>query len=193
MTGLRLLLLGLLLCPLTLPARAEGPARTPETADIERQLAEAAWPADIVHLADVCLGRHGRNACETPARQLREQASRTEAILATGQVNLTRNAFLDEELPDSGRADLRLAGLGDPAAALRIARFYQQGAPGAPANARRYIGWLQLAGLLGNGAAAYEVALYFRKEGQPAIAAVWESRAIGLGFQPPAALDQTRK
>lgn len=183
--------------PTAAPAGApSGAAIAPplDTAELDRRLQAAQWPADIVRLAEPCLARHGRNACQSPAALLWKQASATARVLAKGDVPLSRSAFMVTDLPEERLPDLRLAALGDVKAAVRLARTYQNGrADSLPANPQRYLGWLQYASQLGDDGAAYELALHYRSSGQPALAAVYEARAIALGYKPPTALDNMRK
>ena len=86
---------------------------------------------------------------------------------------------------------MRKAARGDKDAAARIARLYQEGE--ALANQNRYEGWLQYAAALGNGIASYELAVHYRRQGQPAPAAQYESRARELAYTPPPTLDHSRK
>lgn len=58
---------------------------------------------------------------------------------------------------------------------------------------RRALGWLQYAAALGSEDAAYALALHYRRDAQPLLAARYESRAAELGLQPPPALDHLRK
>ena len=64
---------------------------------------------------------------------------------------------------------------------------------GLARNSNRYVAWLQYAAALGNGPASYELAVYYRRQDQPALAAPYEARAEDLGFQAPVSLDHIRK
>ena len=66
-------------------------------------------------------------------------------------------------------------------------------AAGMPADPNRYEGWLQYAAMLGNDGASYELALHYRRIGQPVLASKYEARAAELGFVAPRALDHNRK
>ena len=55
------------------------------------------------------------------------------------------------------------------------------------------IGWLQYSAVLGSAAGSYALAMHFRKDNQPALAAPYKARAGELGFKIPAALDNVRK
>jgi TPR repeat protein len=85
------------------------------------------------------------------------------------------------------------AARGDKDAAMRIARANLTGEAGMAIDANRYEGWMQYASALGNGIACYELAVYYRRQGQPVPAAQYESRARELGYTPPPTLDNVRK
>ena len=67
-------------------------------------------------------------------------------------------------------------------AADRVPQFAMPGRGGADDQAA-----------LGNGIACYELAVYYRRQGQPVPAAQYEARAKELGYTPPATLDNVRK
>jgi len=89
--------------------------------------------------------------------------------------------------------ELRKAARGDKDAAARIARTYATGHGEIERDPNRYEGWLQYAAALGNGIASYELAVYYRRQGQPTPAAQYETRARDLGYRPPTSLDNQRK
>ena len=91
------------------------------------------------------------------------------------------------------RDALRKASRGDKDASARIARWYIKGDAGLSKDTNRYEGWMQYAAALGNGIACYELALYYRNQDQPLLAAQFETRARELGFTPPPSLDHKRK
>ena len=150
---------------------------------------QALWPADILRLADDYLRLFPRQPWAEHAAVLRERAQYTATLLRRGDVQLFRGAFAP--MPGRGAAthDLRLAALGDQAAVLRLARQTQQ----ADGNIWRQVGWLQYGSLLGSEEAAYALALHYRRESQPLLAAQYENRAIDMGFVPPPSLDNVRK
>ncbi len=71
--------------------------------------------------------------------------------------------------------------------------MYRQGQDGVSTDPNRFEGWMQFASALGNGIASYELALYYRGQDQPLLAAQFESRARELGYTPPPTLDHYRK
>lgn len=184
-----------LLKRLTLPlgltvALVFTPALRAQTADgegtLREQLQQALWPADIVGSADRYLQRYPQSPFAAQARQWRSQAELGSRVLAERDVRLYRSAFQPEAAEGLGRDELRRAALGDRAAAVRIAHALRQDTP-------RYLGWLQYAARLGDERASYELALHYRREAQPVLAAVYEARAVELGFVPPRDLDHVRK
>lgn len=174
-------------------AAADLPCDGASTPELRQQLQAATWPADIVRLADCLLDRQPGAASGRETRDLRDRAAASDRLLHSNEVQLQRAAFTATDLPPERQQDLRGAARGDPESALRLARFYERGNDQVPADRYRYLGWLQFASLLGSDAASYEVALYYRREGQPSMAAVYETRAISLGYVPPPALDNVRK
>ena len=52
---------------------------------------------------------------------------------------------------------------------------------------------LHIAAALGNGIACYELAVWYRRQGQPVPAAQYEARSRELGYTPPPTLDHYRK
>lgn len=174
------LLPGLLLC---------GGVRAQEDESaLREQLQQALWPADIVGTAERYLQRYPQSAFAAQARQWREQARGGMRVLAERDVQLYRGAFQGADAAQ--RDDLRRAALGDRTAAVRLARAARQA---SPPDTPRYIGWLQYAAQLGDERASYELALHYRRDAQPVRAAVYEARAVELGFVPPRDLDHVRK
>jgi TPR repeat protein len=174
-------------------AHAAAPTSPESEGALRQELQQAVWPADIVRLADQYLSRFPAGNWAGDASTLRERAGMTAVVLKRNDVRLYRSAF-QSSAEDSGvREDLRRAALGDAAAAVRLARLYQNGEGGLPQDSNRYVGWLQYASMLGDDRASYELALHFRRESQPVLAAKYEARAIELGFVPPRTLDHFRK
>lgn len=149
----------------------------------------ALWPADIVRAADAYLSAYpgAPDAAEIAAQ--RAQAAEVMQLLRARDVFVYRSNFT---LPDAAlQRELRQAALGDRAAAVKLAlasRAYDE-AHGT----RRYVGWMQLASLLRDAQASYELALYFRRSGQPVMASRYEAVALALGHEPLPALDNIRK
>jgi TPR repeat protein len=163
---------------------------TADDSELRQKMVAANWPADIVRLADQVL--HS-NPSAAWAADDRRRAETTMRALRNNDVALYRNAFQADLGSVEQNLDLHRAALGDPVAAQRIAGLYKSGSPAVAPDSHRYIGWMQLAAKLGNEGAAYELALHFRREGQPLLAASYETRAINLGYSPPSALDHARK
>jgi hypothetical protein len=150
------------------------------------------WPQEVSQLADRYLQRHPEGRRATAALAAREGAREAAQVLRRADVRLYRTAFnLGADAPEDLAADLHKSARGDKDAAARVARRYRDaGTPGAPG---RYEGWLQYAAGLGNGIAAYELALHYRRSAQPLLASQFESRARELGYTPPPTLDHYRK
>jgi hypothetical protein len=163
-----------------LPEAAEGALR--------QAAQQALWPADIARLCGDYLRLFPQQPWAAEAGALRQRTLETADLLGRVEVQLFRNAF--SVPPEGGPAidDLRRAALGDRAAALRLAHQAQ----GLPGGERRRVGWWQYAALLGSGQAAYALALHYRRESQPLLAAQYEARAIELGYLPPPALGHRR-
>jgi hypothetical protein len=149
----------------------------------------ALWPADIVQRSDDYLRCYPDHAGAADVLLQRQRASATADLLRRSDVALYRPAFVPQ--PPDGPAvdDLRRAALGDADAAFRLA----QQPSALDSMSRRRLGWLQYAALLGNDRAAYALSLHYRRAAQPLMAAQFEARAVALGFQPPASLDNSRK
>ena len=185
------LLLGLGLGTAAL-AGESGPAPAREI-ELHEQLQSAVWPADIVRLADQLLSMDPAADWVPETKLVRQRAAAAAQLLRSNAVHLQRSAFASRDLPADRQQDLHRAALGDRESALRLARLYQHGSGSVAPDPYRYLGWLQYAALLGNDSASYEVALYYRKEGQPAMAAIYETRAVDMGYVVPAGLDNIRK
>lgn len=166
-------------------------ARGADEPALRRRLGDATWPAEIVRLADDYLQRFPAGPAAAEAALLRERAQRAAQAIARSEVRLYRAAFEPPRAAPAVMNELRRAALGDRDAAWRLARAQPHDTAGS--DELRYIGWLQFAATLGSDGASYELALHYRKRGQPALAARYEARAIELGFVPPRALDHVRK
>ena len=164
-------------------------ALPPAEPALRQAVLQAMWPADIVRLADAYLGRFEAQAWAAEARALREQAQPVAQLLRRPEVQLFRSAFVDASTSGLAAVDVRLAALGDTAAALRLA----QPSPQVPAGSKRQLGWLQFAAALGSDQAAYALALHYRRESQPLLAAQHEALALTLGHVPALSLDHVRK
>lgn len=178
----------------TTAAMANQPAApSDEAASLQLQFTHATSPVDLVRIADRLLVSTQDAQTLAAVRETRERAAATLRTLSSNSIRLSRAAFKVPSADGEQQQDLRLAALGDSEASLRLAQRYQVGEPAFPADPHRYVAWLQFAAELGNDAAAYELALFYRKDGQPALAAIYETRAVALGFAVPFALDHVRK
>jgi hypothetical protein len=176
------------LAPLPPPSAPPPPPRfrgEEEAADFAK-IEQAVWPAEVARLATDYLKNHPESRLAGSAQVAQAGASEAQAVLRRNDVKLFRSAFQAPDLPPLLQADLLKAGRGDKDAAARLGRHYAR-------EAGRYEGWLQYASGLGNGIAAYELALHYRRLDQPLPAAQFEARARELGYTPPPSLDNTRK
>lgn len=159
-----------------------------------QQVEESYWPGDVVKRADEYLKRFPGGKLAGAAQVAREGAGDAAKAMQRNDVRLYKSAFSPKpETPGGLLRELRKAAWGDKDAAARIARMYRQGQDGVSTDANRFEGWMQFAAALGNGIASYELALYYRGQDQPLLAAQFESRARELGYTPPPTLDHYRK
>lgn len=177
------------------PAKADAapvPERAPDDLEEWAVVDKSVWPQEVTQLADSYLQRHPKGRRATAALAAREGAKEASQVLRRNDVRLYRTAFnAAADAPEELQADIHKSARGDKDAAARVARRYREG--GAPGAAGRYEGWLQYASGLGNGIAAYELALHYRRSAQPLLASQFESRARELGYTPPPTLDHYRK
>jgi hypothetical protein len=156
----------------------------------------ALLPREVFQLASDFLKNHPRSRLAGSATVARLGAEEARQRLAQPEVTLTAAAFdRAPNLNTEALGELAKAARGDKDAAARIGRTF---APselfGATrSNTTRYEGWMRYATALGNGIASYELALFYRRNGQPLFAAQYEARARALGYTPPPSLDNTRK
>jgi hypothetical protein len=177
-----------------LSATPPTPTANPEAeAAAWRELQENTWPADIVRLAEAYLKAYPESRLAGGAQVAREGANDGVRALRSNEVRLYRSAFQLKTTRGELLEELRKAARGDKDAAARIARHYLRGVEDIAPDPNRYEGWLQYAAALGNGIACYELALFYRRQGQPVPAAQYESRAKELGYTPPPTLDNVRK
>ncbi len=177
------------IAPLVAAAAEAPPPRFGNEAEAAAflRLQAALWPHDVARLADEFLRGWPKSRLAASAQVALDGANEAAALLRRSDVRLFRSAFDPAGLAPERSADLAKAGRGDKDAAARLGRLYRGQASG------RYEGWLQYAAALGNGIAAYELALHYRRLGQPLLAAQFEGRARDLGYTPPPSLDNTRK
>lgn len=174
--------------PLALPETQASPAPSDAEAEADLQALDAAlWPADVMRLAEAFLQRHPRHPLAASALVAREGARESADMLRRADVRLYRSAF--DAVADEDRDEWRKAARGDKDAAARIARRNR----GEADKRLKYEGWLQYAAALGNGIASYELALHYRQQDRPQLAAQYEARARDLGYTPPPTLDHYRK
>lgn len=173
-------------------AAAEAAGDTAAQATPEAAMDTALWPADVLRAAESVMRQPADDAQGLKARAVHAGAAEAVAALQRRDVKLQRSAFCADRLDPNPLplAELRAAARGDGAAAHRIARLLRTQQPDA---LHRYEGWLQFAAALGHEQAAYELALHYRRVGQPIYAAVYEARAVERGFIVPVALDNVRK
>jgi Caspase domain len=170
------------------PPPQRPPADVADWAEVEK----SRWPQEVSQLADDYLQRHPQGSRALAALAAREGAKEASKVLRRNDVRLYRTAFnAADDAPEELLADLHKSARGDKDAAARVARRYRGG--DAPSATGRYEGWLQYASGLGNGIAAYELALHYRRSAQPLLASQFESRARELGYTPPPTLDHYRK
>ena len=174
-------------------AALAAPFPPPPEPALSQELLDARWPADIVIVADRYVTSYPNGPSAASARSDMEKARNTKRLLERSDIRLYRGDFLVRGAAPTLYEDVRKAALADKDAAARMARLYRDGDGGVEANASRYVGWLQYAAALGNAPASYELAVYYRKADQPALAAPYEARAEELGFKAPSALDNVRK
>jgi hypothetical protein len=183
--------------PLSLHPEVKPPpvatANAEQEAKAWSELQETLWPADVVRLAEAYLQAYPESRVAGSAQVAREGAADAVKALRSNDVRLYRSAFQPKSTRAEWLNELRKAARGDKDAAARIARAYLRGEGDIERDVNRYEGWLQYAAALGNGIACYELAVYYRRQGQPVPAAQYESRAKELGYTPPRTLDNVRK
>lgn len=154
---------------------------------LRAQMLTVAWPSSARLQADQYLQDHPSGPAVQQAQAIRERAQKVAEILSRNDVSLYIRAVNEAASNQYLAADVHAAMLGDTKAAIRLAHAARQDKP------QRFVGWLQLAAALGDESAAYDLALFFRTEGQPALAAKYETQAVALGFVRPTVLDHSRK
>jgi hypothetical protein len=178
------------------PAGASGSGPRFGSGDEEsdwKRLTQSLWAPEVYRLADEFLQRYPTSRLAGGAQVARDGAAEAARILQRNDIRLYRNSFDPQpELGEPYAQDLAKAARGDKDAAARVGQRWRTNDVSGPA-VSRYEGWMQYAAELGNGIASYEVALHYRRIGQPQPAARWETRARELGYTPPPSLDQIRK
>jgi hypothetical protein len=151
------------------------------------QMLTAAWPSSEGLQAHQYLQDYPSGPAAQQAQALRERAQKVAEVLSRNDVALYTRAVNETASNQSLAADVHAAMQGDTKAAIRLAQAAREDKP------QRFVGWLQLAAALGDERAAYDLALFFRTQGQPALAAKYETQAVALGFVRPTVLDHSRK
>jgi hypothetical protein len=154
---------------------------------LRSQMQLAAWPSSAQQQAEQYLQAFPDGPAASQALAIRERAQKLAEVLSRREVGLYRPAVLESASNQVLAPDVHAAMSGDAKAAMRLAEALKREQP------YRYVGWLQLATALGNEHAAYDLALFFRAQGQPAMAAMYETQAVSMGFVPPPVLDHSRK
>ncbi len=164
-------------------------AGTGDAAALRAAFDRALWPSDIVRTADAYLRAHPEAADVADVAAQRAAAAEVMQLLRAKDVLVFRSSFTETD--PALQRDLRLAALGDRAAAVRLAEASR--AQDETQGTRRFVGWMQLASMLRDAQASYQLALHYRRTGQPALAARYEAVASDLGHMPLPSLDNSRK
>jgi hypothetical protein len=168
------------------PAPSRSAAAQADESALRAAVSQAVWPADVVSAADAYL----QSFPDDPdVAAQRHAAAQVAALVRRSDVRIFRSSFA---LPDPAlQDDLRRAARGDRAAAVRLAEasVAHDDAHGT----QRYVGWMQLAALLGDGQASYRLALHYRRNDQALLAARYEALAVEQGWRPAPTLTQVRK
>ncbi len=174
-------------------ANAPAPAQDVDEEKALQQLEQLAWPAEVLRSADAFLLSRPQSRFAVSVLVARDGARAALKALQRNDVRLYRSAFaLTDDMASEARQDVLRSARGDKDAAARMASRFREGG-GTSAAQSRYEGWLQFAVALGNGIASYELALHYRRNGQPLLASQFEGRAKELGYIPPPDLDNVRK
>lgn len=175
------------------PVAADPRAVPAGETELRQSMQEALWPADIAAVSADYLRRYPTGAWSDAARTLYERSQLSARILARNDVRLYRSAFHALAGHPQYGEDLRKAALADRDAARRLALVYQTLAPRSAMDTGRYVGWLQFAAQLGSQESAYDLAVYYRRADQPALASQYEAKAVSMGYVLPTVLDHVRK
>lgn len=164
-------------------AQASNEAEPP----VRAQMLSAAWPSLARLHADQSLQDFPSGPASQQAQVLSERAQKVAEVMNRNDVALYMRAVNETAGNQLLASDVLAAMQGDTKAAIRLAHAAKEDRP------QRFVGWLQLAAALGDEQAAYDLALFFRTQGQPALAAKYETQAVALGFVRPTVLDHSRK
>ena len=166
----------------------------PQEAAAWLEIQNTPWPVDLLKHCQAFLEKYPDSAQAKSVALYQAGAADSLRVLRAKEVKLFKTSFVVPAVNNSQDEpvnDLSRAARGDKDAAARIARMHL--ALNTTQGQLRYLGWLQFAGGLGNGIASYELALHYRANEQPLLAAQAEARARQLGYSPPRALGHDRK
>lgn len=157
------------------------------------QLRQTRWPPDVLVLSERFLARFPQSEARLLVELGRRGVVSASRALNRRDLKLHRTGFVLPEgiHSDFAQEDLLRASRGDKDAAARVGRLHRES---KSMHAQfRFEAWMMYATALGNGIACYELALFYRSQNQPALAAAAEAKAVELGFSPPVGLDHFRK
>lgn len=160
--------------------------------EVWREIERTEWPPALLKKLKQFLSLYPASKKAGLVSVFENGAKSALSVLRNPEIKLYKTSF---SLPQDTKvgvqeSDLSKAARGDKDAAARIAKAYSNS---DHKKAKfRYEGWLQFATGLGNGIAAYELALYYRQKGLVQAASNAEARAIKLGYQPHRGLTSER-
>jgi hypothetical protein len=183
----RLLSTALMAASAWMPLQATAAEPSADESPLLAHMQDTVWPQDMVRAAQDYLDRYPQGVWADGARSLQQRASTTAQLLSRTDIRLYNRSVLAAASVPGLKDAVRAAMLGDGDAAVSVAHRLPEG------QTARYVGWLQWAAALGNDKAAYELALFFRAQGQPSVASQYEHRAVQLGYVTPTVLDHRRR
>jgi hypothetical protein len=154
---------------------------------LRQTMQEAIWPADIAKAAQQYEAAYPQGDWVQAAHSLKLKAQASMLLLIRSDIMVFHSTVAQLSQDKVMGPLARQALLGDSEAARQLAHRVARPESG------RYVGWLQWATALGNDKAAYELAVYYRAEGQPHFASRYEAKAVALGYVPLPALDHIRR
>lgn len=180
---------------ISVPLALRAAPPPPPTATQEEQdalwtkIQQSVWPPEIARLAISYLELYPKGLRVQSVEVALEGARESARILRGNDVKLYRSSFqASADADEATRRDLARASRGDKDAAKRLGLRFKDAEN--PTAVGRYEGWLQYASALGNGIASYDMALHYRRQDQPDLAARYEVRAREQGFTPPPSLER---
>jgi len=204
--------------PTAAELKAEAQRRAAEEQVALDALRNAWWPRDVRKLATSFMQAFPDSRFANVVQLAADGAELSAQVLDKSDISLQRQDFQPRpEASEAYNEDLRRASRGDKDAAARMAARVRPSQFNASAlglegwlqsaakvvenalpvdaqgpSALRYEGWMQYAAELGDGIAAYELAMYYNKANRPALVGRWITRAKKLGYVPPPSLRITR-